>query len=641
MKAGELTLQGTLTAQQQYIIPIFQRYYTWDRKEWEQLWSDICELHGKPGKRHFMGALVFVPNKTPVTYSYPTYQVIDGQQRIITFSLLLTALRNLARDAGHEGLAAEITNSVLVHQYKKGIERFRVYPRQRDREDFTVAVDGTGEAANRVGKALRFFTEEIKDYITPANADELGKFYNFLLNGLEFVHINLDGENPYKIFRSLNSTGVDLSPADLIRNFVFMGVPVEQQDAFDDQRWTPLESHFLGEKNEVNAKQVSAFFRDFLMVNGQLIAPADTFEAFEERYKHNLQPQLLTDELASAADLYDTLRGTKSHANAAVEAALAKLRQLDSSTAYPLVLRLMILMKSGQITEQQFADCVEAINGFIFRRYACGENSRTYSKWFVGACKDVGGENVPSDLLHFLIERGYPGDTRFQKALCRFPLYEGKYAFAVLQQIEQSFGSKEPPNPDDATIEHVLPQSLSKEWREDLGPNAREIHEEWLHTIGNLTFSGYNTGLSNKRFAIKLDGLGETLGYRKSNFELTKMLGRYSKWGAEEIEQRGMALAQRAVGIWVGPKAEPEAGDGAGGPQNPFADGGTRWKLFNLLSDGAWHAIAILQEQFKWDVPHRIERLRSIGEKKGQWKIEQEHEKIRMVWLGNQADSHE
>ena len=152
MKAGELTLQGTLTAQQQYIIPIFQRYYTWDRKEWEQLWSDICELHEKPGKRHFMGALVFVPNKKPVTYSYPTYQVIDGQQRIITPSLLLTALRDLASDAGYEELAGEITNSVLVHQYKQGIERFRVYPRQRDREDFTSAVSGAGEPANRIGK---------------------------------------------------------------------------------------------------------------------------------------------------------------------------------------------------------------------------------------------------------------------------------------------------------------------------------------------------------------------------------------------------------------------------------------------------------------------------------------------------------
>ena len=128
MKAGELTLQGTLTAQQQYMIPIFQRYYAWDTREWEELWEDIRELREKPGRHHFMGALVFVPQDTPVTYSYPVYQVIDGQQRIITFSLLLTALRNICAEAGHKTLADEITNSALVHQYKEKLEHFRVYP---------------------------------------------------------------------------------------------------------------------------------------------------------------------------------------------------------------------------------------------------------------------------------------------------------------------------------------------------------------------------------------------------------------------------------------------------------------------------------------------------------------------------------
>jgi uncharacterized protein DUF1524 len=333
------------------------------------------------------------------------------------------------------------------------------------------------------------------------------------------------------------------------------------------------------------------------------------------------------------------LTRAKSHANPTVERALTKLRQLDSSTAYPLALKLMGLMRAGKMTEQQFAECVEAINGFIFRRYACGETSRTYAKWFVAACKDLSDDDIPGELRQFLIDRGYPGDARFQKALCQFPLYEGKYAFAVLQQIEQSFLSKEPPNPEVATVEHIMPQSLSKEWKEDLGHDAREIHDQWLHTIGNLTFTGYNTGLSNRRFAVKLDGFGDTLGYKKSNFDLTKMFIHNTKWGAEEIEQRGMVLAQRAAMIWVGPKSEPEAGDGAGGPQNPFAEGGSRWKLFNLLSDGAWHSLTVLEEQFKWDVPHRIERLRLIGDKKGNWKIEQENGKVRMIWLGSQSES--
>ncbi|MGO9210435.1 MAG: DUF4268 domain-containing protein [Terriglobales bacterium] len=633
MKAGELTLQGTLTAQQQYVIPIFQRYYTWDRKEWDQLWTDICELREKPGKRHFMGALVFVPDKT-VTYSYPTYEVIDGQQRMITFSLLFAALRNICTSTGQDELANEITNSVLVHQYKKGRERFRVYPRQRDREDFMDAVSGTGNPANRVGKAIRFFTEAINETVQTSDGEALRAFYNVLLGGLEFVHINLGGENPYKIFRSLNSTGVDLSPADLIRNFVFMHIPIEEQDEFDTGLWTPLESRFVSDKNEVNSKLVSAFFRDFLMTSGDHIAPADTFEAFESTYKDGFDPRQLTAELTASAELYDQIRGADSHPDKDVGAALSKLRQLDSSTAYPLVLKLMGMMQRQQITAEQFVGAVESVTGFIFRRYICGETSRAYAKWFVAGCKEVVGSDPCEALERFLTDRGFPGNARFEAALCTFPLYSGKYAFEVLQQLEKSFGSKEPPDPDDATIEHVMPQALSKEWREDLGPDARQIHEQWVDTLGNLTFSGYNTGLSNKRFSVKMQGVGNTLGYTQSNFELTKLVTKYTKWGAEEIEKRGEELAERASEIWKGPTVT-SVEDVGGRPENPFNESGTRAKLFNILIDGQWHSITTIQEQYRWDVQDRIDRLRAFGAKTGRWTIEQADGKVRMTWPEN------
>jgi len=629
MKAGELTLQGTLTAQQQYVIPIFQRYYTWDRKEWDQLWTDVCELKGKPGKHHFMGTLVFVPDRN-VTYSYPSYQVIDGQQRLITFSLLFASLRNICASAGHEDLASEISNSVLVHQYKKGLERFRVYPRQRDREDFMAAIGDSAIPANRIGKAVRYFMEAIGDAVSTTNTDDLRLFYNLLLGGLEFVHINLDGENPYKIFRSLNSTGVDLSPADLIRNFVFMQISNEKQDEFDKGLWTPLESRFVNEKNEVDSKLVSAFFRDSLMTTGEHIAPADTFEAFESRYKDGLEPRSLTAELTKSADLYDQIRGAATHSDPNIDASLRKLRQLDSSTAYPLVLKLMRRMQAQQITVEEFVGSVELISGFIFRRYVCGESSRAYSKWFVAACKEV--EDHPTERLErFFSERGFPRDAHFEAALCKFPLYSGKYAFEVLQLLEKSFGSKEAPNPDDATIEHIMPQTLSKEWRDDLGADARQIHEQWADTLGNLTLSGYNSGLSNKRFSIKVQGTADTRGYSQSNFELTKTVAGCAKWGAEEIESRGQELAQRAASIWTGPALilEPD-----GRPENPFNENGRRAKLFNILIDGQWHSIPAIQEQYRWDVHERVERLQLTGTRSGKWKIEQDGDKVRMTWPG-------
>jgi hypothetical protein len=639
MKAGELTLQGTLTAQQQYIIPIFQRYYSWGRSEWEQLWSDICELREKPGKRHFMGALVFVPDKSPVTYSYPTYQVIDGQQRLITLSLLLAALRNICTENGFADLSAEITNSVLIHQYKKGPEQLRVYPRQRDREEFKDAVLGQQIPDDRIGKALNFFMEGLNETVEADSADDLRIFYNFLLSGLEFVHVNLDGESPYKIFSSLNSTGVDLSPADLIRNFVFTHLPIDEQDDFDIELWTPLESRFTDGKNEVNSKQLSEFLRVYLMTNGQLFPPSETFEAFEARFKGTLEPKALAAELTRVAALYDSIRGAAANFNRNYENSLGKLRQLDSSTAYPLVLKLMRMVQAQQISDDQFADCIEVIAGFIFRRYVCGESSRAYAKWFVSACKEINATEPAASLERFLTERGsFPNDSRFKSAFTRFDLYDSKYAFKVLQQLEMSFGSKEAPDPEQATIEHILPQTLSKEWKDDLGPNAREIKDQWVHTVGNLTFSGYNTGLSNKRFSVKLQGLGETLGYSKSNFELTKMLVESAKWGAEEIEKRGRELSERSTAIWTGPKLQ--TADSANGtrPENPFAESGTRAKLFNILLDGQWHSRLTVQEQYRWDVAHRVERLKHIGTKNGLWRIEQEGDKVRMTWPGTDGE---
>jgi hypothetical protein len=635
MKAGEQSLQATLTAQQQYVIPIFQRYYAWDTRQWEELWADIEELNQKPGSHHFMGTLVFVAQATPVTYSFPVYQVIDGQQRIITFSILLAALRNVALKAGHKLLSDQITNECLIHPYKHKEERFRVFPRQRDRQDFINVVSGEGEVGSRIGKALEFFEDAIPEVTSKTEVESLTGFYNLLLRRLDFVHINLDGENPYKIFRSLNSTGEDLSPADLIRNLVFTSVPVDEQADFDEKYWKRLESRFTNGKSEINVKLVSSFFRDFLMTHGGVIAPADTFDAFDKAYR-DASPIELAQKLIKAAVLYDHIRGSLPHPDTRINIGLTKLRQLDSSTSYPLILKLLGLNQDQQISADQLVETLEMISGFIFRRYTCGESSRAYAKWFVTACDNVDTTKVATSLEAYLTERGsFPDDARFVAALIKFPLYLSKYAFPVLQRLEESYGSKEAPSPDLATVEHIMPRTLTKEWREDLGLDARRIHDQWLDTIGNLTFTGYNSGLSNKRFSEKLAGVGNTVGYNKSNFELTKMFLPANKWSEEEIAARGSKLSERAAKIWAAPKlSSPEMG-GIRQPINPFSDTGTRYRLFNILLDGMWHSIRDIQEQFRWDVANRVERLEKIGSRNGNWSIERDDDKVRMLWPGS------
>ncbi len=241
MKAEGVKLPALMQANVQYIIPLFQRFYSWGSNDWEQLWNDLTDLREDASTEwhHFMGTLVFVSQKHYPSVLTPI-QVIDGQQRLVTLSLVLCALRNIAHDCNSEELGTEIDEHFLVHRFRKGREKYRIYPRQRDRHDYMTAIDGTPNPGGGIGDALQYFTGQIMAVPGLETENGLRTFFNLLQTRLDFVYIGLDDENPYRTFRSLNSTGVDLSEADLIRNFVFMHVDIDEQEQLDDEQWTPL-----------------------------------------------------------------------------------------------------------------------------------------------------------------------------------------------------------------------------------------------------------------------------------------------------------------------------------------------------------------------------------------------------------------
>ena len=557
MNAGQKSLQGTLNSPNQYFIPVFQRYYSWKIDNWEQLWADLMDMIDPAQPRHtlFMGALVFVPDKH-FSYKPPVYLVIDGQQRIITLSLLLCAIRDAAIKKNYQTLADEITQTYLTHPFNTGKDRFRVYPRLRDREDYFAAIEGKNRPSGMIGLALQFFEKHLSEVPNAETEAGLRAFFTHLVSGLEFVHISLDGENPYKIFRSLNSTGVDLSEADLIRNFVFMHLSLGQQDDFDDKYWKPLETRFNNNEGQLDVKAFSGFFRDFLMRDGQYVPPAATFEHFENRYESSsssFDSFKLVSELETRARLYDSIRGVTSYQDPQVDTALSKLRQLESSTAYPLVLSLMERAQNGLISNGELAEAIELITGFIFRRYICGDSSRAYGRWFVAACKELNAHPV-DDLNYFLAMKGFPQDQRFQEQLLKFNLYDSNYNRPALESLERlhPYGAKGEPHKEQADlsqaqIEHIMPQTLSEQWIKDLGPNALDVHREWLNTIGNLTLSAYNPNMSDRPFAEKRKE------YAGSRIGITQNLGSLAQWTDAEIKKRGAKLAEYAANIWKGP----------------------------------------------------------------------------------------
>jgi len=553
MKANERVLEQILHSGDQYVIPLFQRYYKWTKDNWDRLWSDIYELLEEGGKRrHFLGSVVCVAdNHQPGMV--PRYMVIDGQQRIVTLSILLSALRDAAKSAGQSDLAAEIEDNFLLHRHKKKLERYKVVPRQRDRQSYLDLLDRkpVSEKTN-ITEAYRFFAGKLTDVGKNGRLEDLFKLVS---NGVMLVVITLDaGENPFAIFKSLNSTGQKLTEADLIRNQVFMQVELVDQDSFEEDHWHPIEQAF--EKTDTaGAIDITEFFRDYLMRDGRYVREDATFVAFEaEMETLRWAPADLCAELLTFARHYNVVRGREKATAPEIEAALTKLRQLNVSTTYPLVLTLLRRHQLGQLTVGDVVRCLEALSGFILRRFICNESSRGYSRWFPAACKELG--NAPlSNLVTFLKGKGWPDDGRFATAMLHYALYTSKYNRAVLESLEMSIQRSEPVNLGNCTIEHVMPQTINDdldghEWKAALGSDWKRVHDMWLHTIGNLTLVGYdyNILMKNKPYPVKkCELVGKSKVYLNEHFESV------DEWDETQISERGGQLASRLVPIWAGP----------------------------------------------------------------------------------------
>jgi uncharacterized protein with ParB-like and HNH nuclease domain len=556
MKPSIQTLGQILYSPSQYVIPVYQRNYRWERPQWDKLWSSLCDIRSieKRGN-HFMGFLVFVPGLAQPG-QHTTFHMVDGQQRLTTLSIILASIRNAARNIGQDELADEIHDYYLVHPLKKGEQHYRLLPKERDHDSYLALISGKGESQGRVGDALAYFEERLAS-MTPDDPQSLRSIFDSVCQRFEFMCATLEAENAYNIFKSLNSTGVPLGPADLIRNFVFMHVAPDEQDEFDHAQWGPLEGMFAGADRKLDKDQFSRFFRDFLMARGRYVPPRDTFETFETRYEATgFSPRNLAYELIENAGRYAVISGQKADDNPEVTSALAGLNDLESSTTYPLLLTLFAKRTTGTIAAEQLALCIEMMRGFILRRFVCGESSRGYGQMFVRALGEGQGD-VVEVLERYLHSRGWPDDHQFETAFVEFPLYQRGYTRIVLETLERARGHKEPADLENAQVEHVLPQTLSNEWTESLGPGAERIQMDWLHRPGNLTLSAYNQELWNHPFALKRRRFAD------SNIVITRELATFEQWGEEEIRARGHSLAKEASRIWVGPKeqvARPESG---------------------------------------------------------------------------------
>lgn len=564
MKAADTTLMKLLKEAPQFSVPIYQRTYSWSEAECGQLWNDIMRAGSNEGiSSHFIGSIVYIKQQEHdhITSLSP-YLVIDGQQRLTTVSLMLEVLaRHL--DDGEEpaqGFSAKkLRHHYLLNDLEEGDREYKLLLTQTDGPTLKAMVkqkELPTEHSLRLKTNFEFFAKKM---------ESLGSDLAPLCKGLDKlmvvdVALSRDVDNPQLIFESMNSTGKELSQADLIRNYVLMDLEPKHQEELYSDHWRPMELAF---GQEAYGKHFDSFMRHYLTLKTDNIPRIkDVYDAFKE---YASSPEVAENGVNPiVADLhqfagYYCAMALGREAQPLLTKAFKDLRELKVDVAYPLLLELYDDYASDILSAEEFDEAVRMIESYVFRRAVCAIPTNSLNKTFATFSRSLSKDKyLESMRAHFLLMpsyRRFPRNEEFKRELMTKDLYNFRSRSYWLRRME-NYGRKEWVPVDDYTIEHMLPQNedLSPEWRSELGDDWESVQERWLHTLGNLTLTGYNSEYSDKPFHEKRDMQG---GFKESPLKLNEGLGQLDRWNEEAIKNRAEKLALTALEIWAPPELDP------------------------------------------------------------------------------------
>jgi uncharacterized protein with ParB-like and HNH nuclease domain/predicted transport protein len=554
MKAVHNAFTKIINGTTQFVVPVFQRDYRWSEGQCEQLWSDILLIARDPtGRQHFLGSLVYI-STGDTSAAFTRWLLIDGQQRLTTVTLLLAALRDHIRSTDWQGgdespTVARLDAYFLKNINEEGARKPKLVLRRRDHDTLQALLNSTELPAVRSERIVENY-DYFREQIASSDPDEIYKG----IGRLVVVDVTLDsGDNPQLIFESLNSTGIDLSQSDLVRNFVLMRLPEPQQTALYELYWSKLESLFFGSE-----KNFDAFLRDYIAFKSHLTKQekADSiYQSFRRAFPSleqscgGLEP-LLAELLRFGR--YHAAFSSDTRAVPAIAEDLARLRRLVDVPAM-LVMRLFDCHdRCRSLSLEDFRRAIGVLESYVFRRAICGEQTRSYWQVFANIAYHIGDEQPLQD-LEVAISRlrdvyRFQSDAEFFRELVGRDIYGLRVCSYLLERLE-NHGSRELSDTREYTIEHILPQNerLSEDWQRMLGPDWRAVQATWLHRIGNLTLTAYNGKYSDHPFNVKKTMPG---GFNDSAVRLNKFVREQQKWTAEEISERGELLAKRALKIW-------------------------------------------------------------------------------------------
>lgn len=557
MDARKANIYKFLSGDKQYIIPVYQRIYSWEIEECKRLWFDIVDMQKKNKNGHFVGSIVSITeNDSPSDMS--KFTIIDGQQRITTLMLLLLALRDYAFIHKEEKSInwKKINNSFLKNPDEDDESQYKLLLTETDKDILISLIEKRPIDENlnsRLISNYNYFFSNIK------NMDlSLQDIYE-AIGKLQIVNINLDrtSDEPQVIFESLNSTGKELSESDLIRNFVLMGLDNKQQKDIYKNIWRPMEQLFRYEKQTL---LMDRFFRDYLTMKLARIPKLDKIYEEFKMYTNNCEFSTLED---LCKDLYMYARY---YTNMIFEQGVNKnlinlykeIKYLKMEVAFPFLLKIHYDFERNLINEDELVSIIKLCISYVFRRNICDIPTNSLNKTFATLKNEINVDDYINSIKAFFILKDdykiFPNDEKFSSALKVKDIYHMRIRNYILSSLE-NFNNKAPINIENYTIEHIMPQTknLSNVWKKELGKNYETVQKKYLHTIGNLTLTAYNSEMSNKSFSEKMEMNG---GFKESALRLNSYVVKQNEWNEKIIKERASILVEKALLIWKYPIIE-------------------------------------------------------------------------------------
>ncbi|MDR0776238.1 MAG: DUF262 domain-containing protein [Azonexus sp.] len=571
MKATEANLLKFLKKSPQFVIPIYQRNYSWTEEQCRQLWADLLRAGRHENVvAHFIGSIVYVERGLSNVVQQEALLVIDGQQRLTTSTLLIAALAKHFENKGIAELletfsAKKLRNYYLLNPDEEGARHFKLLLSETDKETLLAILRGSpipAESSTRINENYALFQQLIGQHENELEAICQG------LAKLVIVDVSLDRsqDNPQLIFESMNSTGLELSQADLIRNFILMGLEPKLQTELYKSYWRPMEKGF---GQAAYAVHFDAFMRHYLTAKmGEIPNVREVYTAFKA-YARSGDTRDLVADIHAYANYYCAI-ALGSESDSSLKQAFHDLRELKVEVSYPFLLDAYNDYKHDRLSADELVQIVRMVESYVFRRAICAIPTNSMNKTFAGLSrtlkKDRYLESVKAAFLLMPSYRRFPNDEEFQRDIKLRDLYNFRSRSYWLRRLE-NHGKKERIDVENYTIEHILPQneSLSKEWQAELGLEWQHIQQTWLHTLGNLTLTGYNSEYRDFPFAYKRDQVvdkdGNLIGFAHSPLKLNFGLGKVEAWNEDAIKMRADRLALEATKVWASPQLPPDVFD--------------------------------------------------------------------------------